>query len=123
LIIRPTIKLVERLRQLGVTAPIIGFPRGAGAAISDYARQTSVDAIGLDTSVSGAIPLPETMPVQGNLDPQLLVIGGGALERGVMEVKERFALRPHIFNLGHGITPEAMPENVTRLVELVKGGA
>jgi uroporphyrinogen decarboxylase len=123
LILKPTTKLVKRLRDLGVSAPIIGFPRGAGAAISDYARQTGVDAIGLDTSVSSALPLPEGMPVQGNLDPQLLVLGGVALKSGVMEVHERFASRPHIFNLGHGITPEATPENVARLVELVKAGA
>jgi uroporphyrinogen decarboxylase len=123
LIIKPTQKLVKRLRALGVTAPIIGFPRGAGVAISTYANVTGIDAIGLDTSVSSRLDLPQTMAVQGNLDPQLLVVGGAALEHGVLETIARFKDSPHIFNLGHGITPQATPENVARLVELVKGKA
>lgn len=122
LIIKPTATLVQRLRALGVKAPVIGFPRGAGLMIADYAQRTGVDAIGLDTSVPSAHGLPPSMPVQGNLDPQLLVLGGQALERGVREVLERFRGTPHIFNLGHGITPEATPENVAEFVRLVKGG-
>jgi uroporphyrinogen decarboxylase len=123
LIIGPTEKLVERLRALGVTAPIIGFPRGAGMAIAEYAKRTGVDAIGLDTSVPSPAFLPLEMACQGNLDPQLLVTGGAPLERGVRHVLETFRGRPHIFNLGHGITPDAKPEHVARLVELVKGKA
>jgi uroporphyrinogen decarboxylase len=123
LIIRPTEMLVRRLRELSVTVPIIGFPRGAGMAVSDYARLTGVTAIGLDTSVQSSAWIPSSMASQGNLDPQLLVVGGAALEAGVREVLEGFRGKPHIFNLGHGITPDASPENVARLVELVKGRA
>lgn len=123
LIIRPTEKLVRRLRALGVTAPVIGFPRGAGFAIADYAQRTGVDALGLDTSVPSPSFLPATMTSQGNLDPQLLVTGGAPLEHGVRHVLETFKGRPHIFNLGHGITPDAKPEHVARLLELVKGEA
>jgi uroporphyrinogen decarboxylase len=119
LIIKPTVQLVKRLRELGVTVPIIGFPRGAGFLITDYAKRTGVNAIGLDTGVPSPKSLP-AMPVQGNLDPQLLVVGGDALKRGVEEVRERFRGTPHIFNLGHGITPQASPENVAELVRLVK---
>lgn len=120
LILDPTEALVGRLRDLGVTVPVIGFPRGAGSAVSDYAAQTGVTAIGLDTSAPSSIALPPSMPRQGNLDPQLLVVGGAALERGVSEVLAAFRQAPHIFNLGHGITPEAKPENVARLIDLVK---
>jgi uroporphyrinogen decarboxylase len=120
LIIKPTEQLVKRLRALGVTVPIIGFPRGAGLLIAEYAEKTGVDAIGLDTGVPSAASLPSSMPVQGNLDPQLLVVGGDALKRGVEEVRRRFRGTPHIFNLGHGITPQASPENVAELVRLVK---
>jgi uroporphyrinogen decarboxylase len=112
--------LLQRLRKLGVDVPVIGFPRGAGAAVSVYVEQTGVDAVGLDTSQSGSL-LPEAMPVQGNLDPQLLVAGGEALERGVEEVRRRFSTAPHVFNLGHGITPDAKIENVARMIDLVKG--
>ena len=121
LIIRPTQVLLQRLRALGVTAPVIGFPRGAGLMLSTYARDAGVDAIGLDTSVPSAEGLPSSMPLQGNLDPQLLVIGGTALKRGVTEVCERFRGAPHIFNLGHGITPEASPQHVVDLLRLVRG--
>jgi len=126
LILEPTAKLVRRARELGVNVPIIGFPRGAGAALADYAQHTGITAIGLDTSVDPAWAgrvLPPRMPSQGNLDPQLLVVGGEALERGVRDVRQGFAGVPHIFNLGHGITPEATPENVADLVRIVKGGA
>lgn len=121
LILRPTEKLMARLRELHVAAPIIGFPRGAGLALSDYAARLPVNAVGLDTSVPAHADLPASLAVQGNLDPQLLVAGGAALEQGVRRVIEDFRGRPHIFNLGHGITPEATPDNVSRLVSLVKG--
>jgi uroporphyrinogen decarboxylase len=121
LIIEPTIALVQRVRELGCNAPIIGFPRGAGSMLSDYARRSGVDAIGLDTSVASRAQLPQSMPAQGNLDPQLLVVGGEPLKRGVAETLARFAGAPHIFNLGHGVTPQATPENVAELVRLVKG--
>ncbi|MGQ0531589.1 MAG: uroporphyrinogen decarboxylase [Caulobacteraceae bacterium] len=122
LIIRPTGMLVHRLRELGVTAPIIGFPRGAGLMLSGYAQLTGIDAIGLDTSVPSYAQLPPFMARQGNLDPQLLVVGGEALDRGAREVLERFRGAPHVFNLGHGITPDATPENLARLIQVVKGG-
>lgn len=124
LVIAPTQALMGRLRELGVKAPVIGFPRGAGAAIATYAAQTGVTAIGLDTSVDPAwacAALPPALPRQGNLDPQLLVVGGQALRQGVEEVLAGFGDSPHIFNLGHGITPEATPEHVAELVLLVKG--
>lgn len=125
-IINPTKALVARLRELGVAVPIIGFPRGAGALFGRYAQETGVAALGVDTQTPAAFAraqAPEGMPLQGNLDPQLVIAGGAALEQGVGEVKAAFAGTPHIFNLGHGITPEAPPENVARLVELVKAPA
>lgn len=125
-ILNPTKRLVLRLRELGVAAPIIGFPRGAGAQIGRYARETGVTALGVDTQTPASFATaqtPDGMPLQGNLDPQLLVAGGDALARGVREVIAAFAGRPHVFNLGHGITPEAPPEHVAELVTLVKSRA
>jgi uroporphyrinogen decarboxylase len=125
-ILQPTVKLVKRLRELGVGVPIIGFPRGAGALIGSYARETGVDALGVDTQTPAAFAggqAPAGMALQGNLDPQLLVVGGAALERGARAVLDAFRNGPHIFNLGHGVTPDAPPENIAELVRLVKGGA
>lgn len=123
-IIGPTRKLVQRLRALGVTAPIIGFPRGAGAQIEAYANETGVNALGVDTQTPADFAFkvaPEGMALQGNLDPQTLIVGGDALERAARDVLIAFKGAPHIFNLGHGITPEATPENLAHLVRVVKG--
>jgi uroporphyrinogen decarboxylase len=122
-ILGPTRKLVARLRELGVTAPVIGFPRGAGALLGRYARETGVTALGVDTQTPAAFAraeAPAGMALQGNLDPQLVICGGAALEEGVQQVLDAFAGSPHVFNLGHGITPQATPENVAALVDLIR---
>jgi uroporphyrinogen decarboxylase len=125
-ILEPTKRLVSRLRELGVTAPVIGFPRGAGPHLGRYARETGVTALGVDTQTPAAFAqaaAPAGMPLQGNLDPQLLMCGGEALETGARRVIEAFRASPHIFNLGHGITQHTPPEHVTALVEAIKGRA
>jgi uroporphyrinogen decarboxylase len=125
LIVNPTRKLVLRLRELGVSIPVIGFPRGAGAQIAAYAQETGVTGLGVDTQTPAAYAFevaPEGMALQGNLDPQTLVVGGEALDDAATDVRIAFRSTPHIFNLGHGITPEATPENVARLVHSVKQG-
>ena len=124
-IIGPTQRLVKRLRALGVTVPIIGFPRGAGVQLTAYAHETGVTALGIDTQTPAAAAIaaaPKGMPLQGNLDPLALVVGGDALEKAARDVIEAFKGVPHIFNLGHGITPQATPENMARLIQVVKGG-
>ena len=126
LVLAPTKKLVARLRSLGVIVPVIGFPRGSGALLGRYARETGVDALGVDTQTPASFAraaAPAGMPLQGNLDPQTLVVGGEALARATRETLAAFANGPHIFNLGHGITPDASPEHVAALVALVKGKA
>ena len=125
IIIEPTRKLVARLRELGVGVPIIGFPRGAGAMLPIYARETGVTAVGLDTSV---VPdyvndvLPKGMPVQGHLDPLLLIAGGQRLDDRVRYLMRAYEGRPHIFNLGHGVLPQTPIAHVERVVEIVRGG-
>ena len=126
LVLKPNKALVARVRALGVTAPIIGFPRGAGHHLVRYAAETGVTAVGIDTSVPVArvrATLPAGMALQGNLDPQLLVVGGGPLKAGVAHVLKSFGDSPHIFNLGHGITPDAKPEHVTEMIAAVREGA
>lgn len=108
-VIGPTAKLVRRLRELGVKQPIIGFPRGAGVLVQAYAERTGVNAVGLDTAMPlnwANANLPKGMAVQGNLDPMRLVAGGPGLETRVREIVAGLKDRPHIFNLGHGVTPE-----------------
>jgi uroporphyrinogen decarboxylase len=123
-VIAPTAKLVARVRDLGVTVPILGFPRGAGALILDYAKRTGVSAVGLDTAMPlkwASANLPKGMPVQGNLDPMRLIAGGPGLETRVHAIVDALRDRPHIFNLGHGVTPETPIPHVERVLAALRG--
>ncbi len=121
-VVAPTAAIVAGLRTRCPGVPIIGFPKGAGGKLGAYARETGVDAIGLDETVDPVWAhgeLPEGMPAQGNLDPLALIAGGGRLAEGVARVRRALAGRPHVFNLGHGIlldTPVAHVEELLRLV-------
>ena len=106
--------------------PIIGFPKGAGGKLAAYARETGVDAIGLDESVDPAwadAALPPGLPVQGNLDPLALLAGGDALDAGVDHIVRALQDRPHVFNLGHGIGQHTPIAHVERLLARVRGNA
>ncbi|WP_419827018.1 uroporphyrinogen decarboxylase [Sphingomonas sp.] len=122
-VVRPNAAIVERLRARCPGVPIIGFPKGAGGKLPAYAAGTGVDALGLDETVDPAwadAVLPPRLPVQGNLDPLALLAGGTALESAVTSIRAALAGRPHIFNLGHGITPEVPVAHVERLLDLVR---
>lgn len=123
LVINPNQKLIRKVRALGVDVPIIGFPRGAGTVLPAFVNKVEVDAVGLDTAISSAFVnknIPNTVAVQGHLDPLLIVAGGAAMDRRVNEILDAYADRPHIFNLGHGIRPETPIKNVERVVELIR---
>lgn len=123
LVVDPNAALIKRLRDMGVTVPIIGFPRGAATMIKSYADQVAVNGIGLDTAISPDHVLkavPETMAVQGHLDPVLLIEGGPTMEKRVREILAAYKGRPHIFNLGHGVRPDTPIANVERVVEIVR---
>ncbi|WP_409432755.1 uroporphyrinogen decarboxylase [Litorimonas sp. RW-G-Af-16] len=124
LVIKPTQDIVSRVRAAGVTKPIIGFPRGAGLNAIRYAHETDITAIAAGTQMpmdDFRATLPEGMPVQGNLDPLALRIGGSALYRAVERVLQDAQGGPHIFNLGHGVTPDVKIENVQAVVDHVRG--
>ena len=122
-VIGPTARLVQRVRALGVKQPIIGFPRGAGGLVLDYAERTGVNAVGLDTAIPLkriAASLPKGMPVQGNLDPMRLIAGGPGMEARVREIITALKGRPHIFNLGHGVTPETPIPHVESVLRTIR---
>ena len=125
-VISPTAKLVKRVRDLGVKQPIIGFPRGAGGLVIDYAERTGVNAVGLDTAIPLkriSAALPKGMAVQGNLDPMRLVAGGSDMEARVREIITALKGRPHIFNLGHGVTPETPIPHVESVLRTIRSMA
>ena len=122
-VIAPNAEIVRQLRARCPNLPIIGFPKGAGEKLPAYARETGVDAVGIDETIDplwAARELPAGMPVQGNLDPLLVLAGSDEMERQAVRVLEAFAGRPHVFNLGHGIGQFTPLEHVERLVKVVR---
>lgn len=125
-VIAPNRRIVEQLRAARPGVPIIGFPKGAGAKLADYAQATGVDAVGLDETIDPAWAdrvLPPGLPVQGNLDPLALLAGGQALDDGIDRILAAFPQRPHIFNLGHGILQQTPIEHVEHMLRRLGGSA
>lgn len=125
-VIAPTKAIVSALRHSHPHVPIIGFPRGAGMMYRDYFAQTGVTALGLDQTVPLAAAnetLQPLGPVQGNLDPLLLVGGGEPMKAAAQAIVAALGRGPFIFNLGHGVPPSTPTEHVKALIELVRSGA
>jgi uroporphyrinogen decarboxylase len=121
--VNPVRRMIDSVRARRPDAKIIAFAKGAGILLKDYRQATGADAIGLDWSVplSFAAKLQKDGPVQGNLDPMRVVAGGQSLDDGIDAILQKLGNGPLIFNLGHGITPQANPDHVTQLVARVRG--
>ncbi len=123
-VIAPNAAVVSAFKTRHPDVPVIGFPKGAGGKLPAYARETGVDAVGLDETVDPVwadANLPLDLPVQGNLDPLALIAGGEALAKSVSRIISAFEDRPHVFNLGHGILQDTPIAHVEQLVRLVRG--
>ena len=120
---RPVRRMIQSVRARRPQAKIIAFAKGAGLLLKDYRQKTDANAIGLDWSVplSFAVELQKDGAVQGNLGPMRVVAGGTSLDDGIDAILQALGQGPLIFNLGHGITPEANPDHVTQLVKRVRG--
>jgi uroporphyrinogen decarboxylase len=121
--IEPTRRLVANVRQSVPDARIIGFPRGAGVSLFDYVENMPVDAVGLDWTMDMHVVREKVrpgLPLQGKLDPIVLLAGGAALDRAVDENLADFAGRPFIFNLGHGILPQTPVAHVEQMLARIR---
>jgi uroporphyrinogen decarboxylase len=121
--VKPVARMIASIKARRPNARVIAFAKGAGFLLRDYRQKTKADAIGLDWSVplDFAAELQKDGAVQGNLDPMRVVAGGAALSEGINDILDKLGNGPLIFNLGHGITPQADPRNVALLVEQVRG--
>ena len=109
------------LRELGVTTPLIGFPRGSAALAERYAQEVEVDAVALDTACPLEVGrrVQAIKPIQGALDPLLLRAGGDLLDRRVDQLMEAWGQGPWIFNLGHGILPDVPIDHVEQVLRRI----
>lgn len=121
LVLQPHQKLVRRVRELGVTVPLIGFPRGSAALAERYAAEVDVQAVALDTACPLEIGrrVQAIKPIQGALDPLLLRTGGAMLDRRVDQLLEAWGQGPWIFNLGHGILPDVPIAHVEQVLKRI----
>jgi uroporphyrinogen decarboxylase len=124
IVVGPHTAIIEKVRAAGVTAPFIGFPRGAGALVERYAEGVPAEAVALDTQASAALGRRlqgQGKTIQGALDNLLLRTGGPALDARVEQLLAQWGDGPYIFNLGHGVMPDTPIEHIARVVERVTG--
>jgi uroporphyrinogen decarboxylase len=121
--IAPVRRIVDSVRREIPDAKIIGFPRGAGAALANYLDAVPVNAVSIDWAAEPGFVrthVQSRVAVQGNLDPLALLAGGEALDRAVDNVLTNYAGGPFIFNLGHGILPETSIAHVERTLQRIR---
>ena len=123
--LEPCRQITAALKQRHPGIPVIGFPREAGEKYLGFAKATGIDCLALDNSVDplwAAQNLQVDGCVQGNLASRHMVTGGQDLVDETRAIVQAFKNGPHIFNLGHGITPDADPDNVQLMIDTVRGG-
>ena len=121
--VEPVKKIITALNKLHPDVPIIAFPREAGLKYIDFANETGANCIAIDHSVDpewAATNLQIDSCIQGNLNPKHMVTGGKALLEETTKILDCFSNGPHIFNLGHGITPDGKPENLQLMIDRIR---
>jgi uroporphyrinogen decarboxylase len=123
--LEPARVIAAALKERYPHIPVIGFPREAGESYVGFAKATGVDCVALDNSVDPVWAAQNVQIdgcVQGNLASRHMVTGGEELVRETRAIVEAFKGGAHIFNLGHGITPDADPDNVQLMIDTVREG-
>lgn len=122
----PAKRIISELKARHPGVPVIAFPREAGDKYVGFAKAVGADCLAIDNSVSADWAAETLQPdgcIQGNLAPGHMVTGGQALVDETRRIVQTFRNGPHIFNLGHGITPDADPENVQLMIDTVRNGS
>ena len=123
--LKPAAKITQALKQRHPGIPVIAFPREAGDGYIGFAKATGADCIAVDNSVSAEWVAQNVQPdscVQGNLASSHMVTGGDDLIQETKRIVNALKGGPHIFNLGHGITPDANPDNVQIMIDTIRNG-
>ena len=123
MIYKPHQKILDILRKNNIELPVIGFPKGIGEGLINYANEVEINGIALDQHTDpfwANRALPSNIAIQGNLDPLCLLSGGHKMKNEISRIIDCFADRPHIFNLGHGVVPQTPPEHIQDLVDFIR---
>ena len=121
--LKPAKRITQEMKSRYPDLPVIAFPREAGDKYIGFSNATGADCVAVDNSVSPEWVAEHVQPdgcVQGNLKSSHMVTGGQGLIDDTKRVVEALKNGPHIFNLGHGITPDADPENVQLMIDTVR---
>ena len=122
--VKPMQRITAALKEKHPDVPIIAFPRGAGKRNIGMHAAIGADCIALDDGVDAVWAAENVQKdgcVQGNLKSSHMVTGGDTLVSETRRICKAFSKGPHIFNLGHGITPDANPDNVQLMIDTVRG--
>lgn len=123
--IDPAREIITALRKRHPETYFIGFPRGGTQdGYVNFAKTAGTDCVAIDGQIDANWAAKNLQPltcVQGNLDQTLLVSGGDKLISETKRIVDTLATGPHIFNLGHGITPDADPANVDKMLAAIRG--
>ncbi len=122
--LKPAVKIATELKKRFPALKFIGFPRGAGGGYVSFANTGVFDGLALDSSVPAEWArdnLQNKVAVQGNLDPMMMITGGDMLVSETQRLLDILGNGPYIFNLGHGITPEGKPENIEKMLKVIRG--
>lgn len=122
--IRPLQKIARAVKKARPDTPVILFPKGVGEKAIDYVQLAECDGFGIDYAMDPGWArgnLSSFATIQGGLDPLLCVRGGDVMLKAAENYLKLFHDVPYIFNLGHGFTPQTPPENVSALVEFIRG--
>ena len=122
--LNPIERIVTKIKNQFPEIPFIVFPRGVNTIYSDFSELKCFDVLAVDQFLDRrwiANNLQPKKVIQGNLDPLFLTQKPEILLSELEKVTEDFKSFPYVFNLGHGITPDAKVENVTMVVDYIKG--
>lgn len=123
--LKPMQRITAAIKEKHPTVPVIAFPRGAGERYKDTHAAIGADCIAIDDGVDAKWVAKHVQPngcVQGNLASRHMVTGGEALVSETIRIRDALSEGPHIFNLGHGITPDADPKNVALMIDTLRNG-
>ena len=121
--LNPIRKIVSDIKNQFPDIPFIVFPRSVNTTYSHFSEEKCFDVLAIDQFLDRKWVADYIQPkkiIQGNLDPIFLTQGKDILLKELKKVNEDFQNHPYIFNLGHGITPDAKVENVEIVVEYIK---